>query len=178
MLFIASLSILRPLDAIGAREVVRDRAQPSMPSIRTTFHFCAGISPELAPAPPSDLYNTHTYDLKKDIILEWQHEMDTEKNGVCACCSRRVRAVLLKHLPVERINFFLLRNDGTPDHLLPLSYSTAAYDRALLNPKGLSDTQHKSGTIALCSECSKELTAEKPKMLKHSLANWLYYAIN
>lgn len=121
--------------------------------------------------PPDD-------DLKREIILEWQREMGTEnqRNGVCACCSVRVRAVTLKCLNVNRIDFSLLCNDDIPDHLLPTSYSTNAYDRALLNPKGLSDTQRKTGTISLCKLCASDLTAKTPRMPRFALANWLYYA--
>ncbi|KAF5338632.1 hypothetical protein D9611_012774 [Ephemerocybe angulata] len=48
-----------------------------------------------------------------------------------------------------------------------------AYDRAILDPKGLENT-NELGRIRLCNVCLTDL--RKRKMPKLALANWLYYA--
>ncbi|KIM23130.1 hypothetical protein M408DRAFT_77987 [Serendipita vermifera MAFF 305830] len=122
-------------------------------------------------------YTAPTTSLRNEIIKDWQAELSTEnqKNGVCGCCSSVCRAVTLKKVPVDQINFKLLCNDDLPAHVLPISYNLAAYDNALLDPDGLSNKDMKEGSILLCKPCHKDLTSKKPQMPTLSLANWLYY---
>jgi hypothetical protein len=129
------------------------------------------------PAPHLDhAYQKPTIHLRNSIIKEWQELFTTanQKWGVCATCSRRVRDVVLPRVAARSIDFSLLRNDELPNNLLPTSYNLAEYDNAILNPKGLSNTQRKEGLVKLCTDCSASLKGNK--LPKYALANWLYYA--
>ena len=93
-----------------------------------------------------------------------------QRNGVCASCSKCERAVLLKELPVNDVNLALLSNDEVPDHLLPVSYNVTAYEKALLNAKGMSHPLRKEGVLKLCAVCHMSL--KEGKMPKFALANY------
>jgi hypothetical protein len=99
-----------------------------------------------------------------------------QRNGVCASCSKCERAVLLKELPVEEVNLAPLSNDDIPDHLLPVSYNVTAYEKALLNVKGMSNPLGREGVLKLCAACHTSL--KEGKMPKFALANHLYFAHN
>jgi hypothetical protein len=89
--------------------------------------------------------------------------MSTEKQkpAVCACCSRRFKVVDLKCFAVASIDFTLLQNNELPSRVLPTNYDFEGYDRALLDPKGVTHPNSKSGHITLCKECNTSIAQKK-----------------
>ncbi|PIL26235.1 hypothetical protein GSI_11990 [Ganoderma sinense ZZ0214-1] len=85
--------------------------------------------------------------LRRTIIREWQDAFSTDQFQI---------------------------NDGLPLKVLPTTYNFAAYERALLNPKGLVDRE-RVNNVLMCEACYRELVT-KNRMPRLSLANWLYYA--
>ncbi|KAH9848473.1 hypothetical protein C2E23DRAFT_739605, partial [Lenzites betulinus] len=115
--------------------------------------------------------------LRRAIILEWEQAMCTAKlkEGVCAVCGRYTPVKDLLQVKSSRIRFQLLRNDELPAEVQPISYNRAAYDGALLHPKGLVHKDRR-GAIWTCKECRRDLCErDEPRMPLYALANWLYY---
>ena len=77
-------------------------------------------------------------------------------------------------VPVEDISFTLLCNSDIPDNLLPVTYNIVAYEKAILNAKGLSHPNRKAGMLTLCKNCHTSL--KKRNIPRFSLVNHLYYA--
>nr|VWO99644.1 AGC/PDK1 protein kinase [Ganoderma boninense] len=67
----------------------------------------------------------------------------------------------------------LLRNDDLPRKVLPTTYNFAAYNEALLDPKGLVD-RDEPGNVLMCERCHRDLVVKR-RMPRLCLANWLYY---
>lgn len=126
----------------------------------------------------SNLYtNVNSFDEKKIFIEEWESIYKTAKfpSHVCAVCGeRKVPAspdfAWTEHRKID----FSLCNPELPHSRLPTTYNLNAYDRALLNPKGLRDTNTKSD-ILLCAPCHHDLMRSPPVMPKLAIANWFYY---
>ncbi|KAI0349036.1 hypothetical protein OH77DRAFT_1415646, partial [Trametes cingulata] len=113
-------------------------------------------------------------ELRRAIISEWEQTMSTEtlRELVCAVCARCTPAARIVLENPSPIALSLLRNDRLPAHVLPTSYNLAAYDGAILHPKGLTDLASKSD-IQVCRECLQDLKSSRVPAF--ALANWLYY---
>ncbi|PPQ87512.1 hypothetical protein CVT26_003672 [Gymnopilus dilepis] len=76
---------------------------------------------------------------KFNVIREWQARMNLEKIDpvVCAVCGSRVQKSKTYIVDGQKIDLTLLRNDELPPAVQPTSYNFIAYDRAILNAKGL-----------------------------------------
>lgn len=138
------MSRARALKTIGNRERIRDTRPAPFPTV---------------PLAAGSTYRKPTTQLRNAIIKEWQALFTTanQKWGVCASCSRRYRDVLLQRYAATSINFAKLRNPDLPHILLPRSYALAEYDYAILNPKGLSNVECKTGQVKLCDDCNAEI---------------------
>lgn len=115
--------------------------------------------------------------LRRAIISEWEQAMSTVmlKEDVCAVCGRRTPPNDILFVKAARIRFELLRNEDLLDEIQPTSYNRAAYDGAILHPKGLEHPERR-GSIKTCKECRKDLCdRQEPMMPRFALANWLYY---
>ncbi|KAH9852941.1 hypothetical protein C2E23DRAFT_729989, partial [Lenzites betulinus] len=115
--------------------------------------------------------------LRRAIILEWEQAMCTAKlrEGVCAVCGRYTPVNDLLQVKSSRIRFELLQNNELPPEVQPTSYNRAAYNGAILHPKGLVHTDRR-GALWTCKECRKDLCERnEPRMPLFALANWLYY---
>ncbi|KAH9895271.1 hypothetical protein C8Q73DRAFT_645718, partial [Cubamyces lactineus] len=112
--------------------------------------------------------------LRRTIIEEWQASTSTVtlQHLVCAVCARSMPAEYVTVEKPSRIDFTLLRNDALPPHVRPTSYNLEAYDGAILNPKGLKNT-NVQGEIQVCRECRRDLRSGRMPLF--ALANWLYY---
>ncbi|PPQ65631.1 hypothetical protein CVT26_000573 [Gymnopilus dilepis] len=112
--------------------------------------------------------------LKLSLIKRWEDATASDKMKivVCAVCGVRERASKTRSLNASDVDLTLLRNDDLPEAVRPNSYNFTAYDRAILNPKGLKD-KDRPGVMIVCDECSKSL--ELGNMPRLALANWLYY---
>lgn len=112
---------------------------------------------------------------KISIIREWQDEMRTEnvRFYVCSTCSRKVTNSESSFFECTWEELALLRNDALPTDLLPQGYNIEAYNFAILNPKGLTNTD-APGDMRICGKCVTSL--KNKSMPKFALANWLYYA--
>ena len=113
-------------------------------------------------------------ELKLDIIREWQETLALEniQMVVCASCGIRERKTNVCIIDGKSIDLKLLRNDELPPGLHPNSYDFNVYDRAILNPKGLSDTC-SVGNMTMCRPCYNAVSGGT--MPKFALCNWLYY---
>ncbi|PPQ67617.1 hypothetical protein CVT26_006827 [Gymnopilus dilepis] len=111
---------------------------------------------------------------KLRIIREWQEELSLNNIRVviCAACSSRERKSRSITVNGRSIDLKLLRNDDLPSGLHPNSYNFNAYDRAILNPKGLANL-FDVGPMILCTACYNALASGS--MPKFALCNWLYY---
>ncbi|KAF8871656.1 hypothetical protein CPB84DRAFT_1692014, partial [Gymnopilus junonius] len=112
--------------------------------------------------------------LKESIIKEWE-EVTSHNNicmVVCSVCGIMERSALTAVMDAEDIELSLLRNDELPEAVLPTSYNFEAYDRAILNPKGL-HKKESIGRMIVCLPCARSLRSGD--MPRFALANWLYY---
>ncbi|KDR72120.1 hypothetical protein GALMADRAFT_24825, partial [Galerina marginata CBS 339.88] len=109
------------------------------------------------------------------IIKNWEQAMamDQIRVVVCAACSLREMAGKTELVDGCSIDFTLLRNDDLPIHLRPVSYNFFAYNRAILDPAGLTSLNTVDQLI-LCQNCHSSL--QRSTMPKFALCNWLYYA--
>ncbi|KAI9057430.1 hypothetical protein FKP32DRAFT_1669731 [Trametes sanguinea] len=106
-------------------------------------------------------------DLRCAIITEWEQAMSTARLQELVCAIAPVKA--------SRIPFDLLQNPDLPAEVLPRTYNRAAYEGALLHPKGLTYTDRR-GPVNICQECRDDLfRADGGRMPRYALANWLYY---
>lgn len=108
------------------------------------------------------------------IIEEWQRSMSLRKfiRLPCAVCSELNFTANLTRVHSNQIPLHLLRNDDLPPNVRPVSYNLKAYDRAILDPQGLQDTE-RQGMMTICRACLGDL--QKNRMPKYALSNWLYY---
>ncbi|KAI0634070.1 hypothetical protein C8Q77DRAFT_1016755, partial [Trametes polyzona] len=125
-----------------------------------------------------DASNMHTAiadrELRLTIMQEWRASVSAVAllEQVCAVCARRTnKEYILKEKP-DNIRFDLLQNENLPLEALPDSYNFEAYQRAILNPKGLLSPQQRSD-ILICKECHSAL--QNNQLPRYALANWLYY---
>ena len=130
----------------------------------------------LGAAPPcaADHLEVADVQLRDMIIAEWEDVMSHAATSECVCavCARCIPVAKITTMHPDEVDFEVLRNELLPEHVLPVSYNRAAYDGAILNPKGLSDRQAR-GDLRVCSECRLDL--KRGEMPKYALANWLYY---
>lgn len=114
-------------------------------------------------------------ELKRQIIREWQDAFSTDRfrTSVCGPCGRRTLISKLVTVSVSQVDLTLLRNDGLPSKVYPTTYNFAAYQRVILDPKGLVDLD-SIGDIRMCEVCRRDLVVKR-RMPRLCLANWLYY---
>ncbi|KAI9061460.1 hypothetical protein FKP32DRAFT_1575945, partial [Trametes sanguinea] len=135
-------------------------------------------NPKLTLPPSSDLEDAYLEvadeELRRTIISEWEQATSAEALQVlvCAVCGRRTLAEHVTIMKPGRVHLELLRNHELPEEVLPDSYDLAAYEGAILHPKGLINTAGR-GDLRVCRECGKHLGKER--MPPFALANWLYY---
>ncbi|RPD77265.1 hypothetical protein L226DRAFT_544690 [Lentinus tigrinus ALCF2SS1-7] len=106
--------------------------------------------------------------LRCSIIQEWQDRI------ACAPCGRRITRVDATLVRPQQFDLRLLRNDSLPSYTLPTSYAFNAYNRALLEPKGMTN-RWQLADINMCKDCRRSLV-DKSCTPRLCLANWLYYA--
>lgn len=113
--------------------------------------------------------------MKTSIIQEWEDTIRTDrfKTVVCAVCARTVAKDKVRSVHPHTVDLRLLRNDALPPKVRPTDYDYDLFERALLDPAGISDPWRLS-PFNMCPVCNRELF-EKRRMPKLSLANWLYY---
>ncbi|RDX52794.1 hypothetical protein OH76DRAFT_1344679, partial [Lentinus brumalis] len=140
---------------------------------RSTIHV--DISPPHT-SPQESYLQAANESLKTSIIREWQTTISTEnlELAVCGPCARRVPRKELSSILPNDFDLALLRNDALPPRTWPTSYAFDLYQRALLDPRGLTDRWNLAA-VSLCADCRRELI-DKARMPRLSLANWLYYA--
>ncbi len=140
---------------------------------RSTIHV--DISPPHT-SPQESYLQAANESLKTSIIREWQTTISTEnlELAVCGPCARRVPRKELSSVLPNDFDLALLRNDALPPRTWPTSYAFDLYQRALLDPRGLTDRWNLAA-VSLCADCRRELI-DKARMPRLSLANWLYYA--
>ena len=92
--------------------------------------------------------------------------------AVCAVCGRKTPPNKIVTVEPDTIDFSLLCNAQLPESVLPTSYDRAAYEGAILHPKGLLEPRQRR-SLRICKECRGPLS--EGKMPKFALANWLYY---
>ncbi|TEB28815.1 hypothetical protein FA13DRAFT_1690512, partial [Coprinellus micaceus] len=112
---------------------------------------------------------------KCSIIREWQRSTSLERffRKPCAVCSTLGFSKEIRPVQVGDIDLTLLRNDELPTSTIPTTYDYEAYDRAILDPKGLEDV-HQPRSLSVCRTCLNDL--KKGLMPRFALCNWLYYA--
>lgn len=110
------------------------------------------------------------------IIAEFQDAMDPRHHiyDACAVCGQKKKPCDLSVVNAEELDLTILRNDDLPAHLWPSSYDFRLYDRAILSPHGMHDTESLSD-LSVCRSCS--LSIERGVQPRDALANWQYYAI-
>ncbi|KAI0716620.1 hypothetical protein C8Q76DRAFT_617753, partial [Earliella scabrosa] len=115
--------------------------------------------------------------LKRLIIEEWELAMSTQSlsDEVCAVCARCTPVSKILYVAARKLNLHLLCNESLPHNVIPTTYNFDVYERALLHPRGLLNTQAK-GDVRVCQECDRDLRKSE-RVPKFSLANWLYYGI-
>ena len=141
----------------------------------------AAVTTARARAHELNLQNTNSFmqvaneTLRRSIVQEWQQVMTTSNYGtlVCAPCGRRVPSKDTRRVHSRQIDLSLLVNDALPVEVRPTLYDYELYDRALLNPEGMTDRWQRAELI-LCRICHRELM-DNHRMPKICLANWLYY---
>lgn len=113
-------------------------------------------------------------ELRRAIIAEWEEVLSTEAliEDVCAICARGTPPSNILYIHPDTVDMALLRNDGLPEVLLPMSYNREEYGGAILEPKGMTRLATKAPFVT-CRQCSNGL--ERGTMPRFSLANWLYY---
>jgi len=111
---------------------------------------------------------------KKSIIKEWQDEVCTAtlKCTVCSVCGKATPQSEAKWVDGNDINLELLQNLDLPNEVLPQDYNFEAYNKAILNVKGLEFPDH-IGHMRICLRCFNALGSDV--MPKFALCNWLYY---
>ncbi|EIW86686.1 hypothetical protein CONPUDRAFT_44262, partial [Coniophora puteana RWD-64-598 SS2] len=111
--------------------------------------------------------------LKESIIREWQLSFDETAMAMAACavCAYSIPEVDLMTIPTARVPLQLLGNEFIPDELLPIAYDIGAYQRAILEPSGITPDG-----LRLCHSCSRSLLSHPPHQPKNALANFQYYA--
>ncbi|PPQ74557.1 hypothetical protein CVT26_007815 [Gymnopilus dilepis] len=115
--------------------------------------------------------------LKLELIRKWE-ELTSYENiriVVCSVCGERHHKSNTALVDGLSVDLSLLRNDELPEDVRPSTYNFIAYDRAILNPKGLTN-RDEVGDMVICSSCKDNL--ESGVMPKFALANWLYYGID
>ena len=152
----------------NSRTVVH-QADPPHVDVAASSMTLTGDAPR-----PMDHLQVGDPQLRDMIIAEWEDVMSplAMSECVCAVCARCTPLSKITTMHPAEVDFQVLRNDFLPEYVLPVSYNRAAYDGAILHPKGLSDV-HMRGDIRVCAECRLEL--KKGEMPKYALANWLYY---
>ena len=115
-------------------------------------------------------------ELRKEIMREWQDAVSTDRfqTSVCGPCGRRILSSKTTLVHSSQFDLKLLRNNGLPTKVDPVTYNFEAYDRAILAPKGLIDFD-QPGDIIMCDTCRRDLVTRR-RMPRLCLANWLYYA--
>ncbi|PPQ75301.1 hypothetical protein CVT26_015246 [Gymnopilus dilepis] len=108
------------------------------------------------------------------IIQEWEAEMAFDKIElvVCSVCGTRTKRRETNTVHGTAVDLALLRNDELPERVRPSTYNFVAYNRAVLNPKGLLNV-HEVGKMIICHRCYD--TLRSGRMPKFALCNWLYY---
>ncbi|KAI0359351.1 hypothetical protein OH77DRAFT_1395674, partial [Trametes cingulata] len=114
-------------------------------------------------------------ELRRAIITEWERTMSTVNltDVVCAVCGRSTPCSNILFVKPRKVPLHMLANLNLPEILQPMTYNRAAYDGAILHPKGLLDTEQR-GDLRICQECRKPLLQKR--LPRFALANWLYYA--
>ncbi|KAI9058555.1 hypothetical protein FKP32DRAFT_1582428, partial [Trametes sanguinea] len=163
-------------------EVVEDDANVALAAGNNDIAFDASPGPPQDTAARLELQDVEhlsiaSDDLRHSIIAEWEQVMTTARlqEVVCAVCARRTPPDRVVAIPSSRVPLEVLRNPALPALTLPRSYNFAAYNEAILHPKGLTDL-NQQGPMNICQECRGDLFhAQGPRMPLYALANWLYY---
>ncbi|TFK89704.1 hypothetical protein K466DRAFT_486324, partial [Polyporus arcularius HHB13444] len=114
--------------------------------------------------------------LRTSIIREWQDTISTSnlERAVCGPCGRILPRKELSRVHPSKCDLTLLRNDALPPKTRPNTYAFAVYDRALLDPRGMTDRWYLAD-LMVCADCRREWV-DNGRMPRLCLANWLYYA--
>ncbi|PPR00579.1 hypothetical protein CVT26_009855 [Gymnopilus dilepis] len=175
----------RALYLFRSRTRPRLHVPPQLHSVLTGLapniaqHTDISVQPSVADTPPvvNDLEHLTPPDLlmKKEIITEWEAACASEKVKlvVCAVCGTRQQRAQTVQINSLDVDLSILRNDELPEHIRPHTYNFIAYDRAILNPKGL-ESKETRGRMTICQPCAQSLCSNE--MPKFALCNWLYYA--
>lgn len=111
---------------------------------------------------------------KRQIISEWQSEMDLNRWFItpCAVCAQRIPRKDIRQVSFADVDFTLLQNPYIPDETRPTTYNLQAYQGAILYPKGLHNKEAQ-GPLDMCMKCETALV-QRNQQPKDSLANWHY----
>ncbi|KAJ7603552.1 hypothetical protein DFH06DRAFT_1022156, partial [Mycena polygramma] len=122
---------------------------------------------------PFDHLEVASEELRRNIIMEWQSEMSTEKLKLktCAVCAKEDFAANIHTISCSQVDLTLLRNEDLPSKVWPTTYEFERYQRALLCSAGLSDCRDPE-QMQICGPCEDALG--RGSMPRFALANWLY----
>ncbi|TFK81783.1 hypothetical protein K466DRAFT_501536, partial [Polyporus arcularius HHB13444] len=145
-------------------------------SARVSSARIESVGPQTARDDGLSYMDVASEELRSSIIREWQDTISTAnmERGVCGPCGRLLPRRDLTLLHHAQCDLSLLRNDALPPRTRPSNYAFELYERALLDPQGMTD-RWSLADIVVCSDCRREWV-DKSRTPRLCLANWLYYA--